>query len=141
DPGPSQERLPQHGADPRVLERGAREAGRVPAERLEHRIDVQDAEAESAVYERGRLRFAYLSDRRTDGPRSLRRPLLRHDANTCVSARAAEALRVALAQQRLLDQDADLGVPSLHEQLRPEDRFVGQRALWKREGPLAQPVL
>src|SRR5262249_13642319 len=51
DPGPSQQRIPQHGADPGVLERGTREAGWVPAERLERRVDEQDAEAESTVDE------------------------------------------------------------------------------------------
>src|SRR5262249_3156890 len=54
---------------------------------------------------------------------------------------AGEALEIALAHQRLLDEDADRGVSALRKELRPEDGFVGQRAHWKREGPLAQPVL
>src|SRR5262249_28072490 len=111
------------------------------AERRERRIDVQDTEAESTVYERARLRFLYSTDGVIDVLRSLGEPLLRHDANPCVSARAGEALEIALAHQRLLDEDADRGVSALRKELRPEDGFVGQRAHWKREGPLAQPVL
>src|SRR5262249_56964445 len=61
DSGPSQQRIPQHGADPGVLERGTREAGRVPAERLELRVDEQDAEAESTVDQSAPVRFVHLA--------------------------------------------------------------------------------
>ena len=56
-------------------------------------------------------------------------------------ARAAEDSDVRLADERLLDEDADLGVPALREEVRPEDRLVGHRAHRQRERPLAQPVL
>src|SRR5262249_56127124 len=71
DAGPSQERIPQHRVDPRVLEGRTREARRVPAERRERRIDVQDTEAESTVYKRGGLRFLYPTDGIIDVLRSL----------------------------------------------------------------------
>src|SRR5262249_51696662 len=97
--GPSQERSPQHRVDRRVLEGRTREARRVPAERRERGIDVQDTEAESTGYKRGGLRFLYPTDGIIDVLRSLGEPLLRHDANPFVSARASEALEVALAYQ------------------------------------------
>ena len=131
-----------HGVDPRVLERGAHEAGRIPVERLERRVDEHDAEAEAAVHERGRLRVVHACG--PHRPMSCAVWAIRSSATMrmpCVAARAAEALDVGLADQRLLDEDADLGVPALGDQVRPEDRLVGHRALREREGPLAQPVV
>src|SRR5262249_34510832 len=114
---------------------------RVPSERRERWVHVHDPEAESAVHERARLRVVHPADRIADVLRGLRDPLLRHDANARVPAGFAEVLEISLADQRLLDQDADLGMAALREQVRPEDRLVGERALGKREGPLAQPIV
>ena len=59
-----------------------------------------------------------------------------HDANTFAAGCVSKVLQVTLADQRLLDQDADLAMVTLGQQVRPKDRFIGHRSLGKREGPL-----
>ena len=49
---PSEDRLPHHVIDPRVLERGAHVPRRIPTERGERRVHEHDAEPEAAVHER-----------------------------------------------------------------------------------------
>ena len=96
----------------------------------QRRVDEDDAEAEAAVHERLGLRLVQLAhglDRRparsgrSRSSATMRMPLR--------AARLPEVRQVALADQRLLDQHADLGVPALGQQVGPEDRLVGHRAL------------
>ena len=64
--------------------------------------------------------------------------LLGHDAEALALARPAELLDVGLADQRLLDQHADVVEAPLGDEVGPEDRLVGHRAHRQREGPLAR---
>ena len=63
------------------------------------------------------------------------------DANALAPTGTSQILQVALADQALLDQDADLGEPALGDEVGQEDRLVGHRSLREGEGPLAQPVV
>ncbi len=66
----------------------------------------------------------------------------RDDPNAFAAACASQVLQVALADEALLGQHADLGEPALRDEVRQEDRLIGHRALGgEREGPLAQPVV
>jgi hypothetical protein len=56
-------------------------------------------------------------------------------------ARLAEVPQVGVSDQRLFDEGAHLGVPTLGQQVRPIDGFVGHRTLRQGKGPLAEPVL
>jgi len=56
-------------------------------------------------------------DRLADVLRGLRDPFFRHDADALCAAGLAEVPRVRLADERLLDQHADLGVAALRQQL------------------------
>ena len=66
---------------------------------------------------------------------------LRDDPNTLAATRTSQVLQVALADEALLDQHADLGESALGDQVGQEDRLVGHRPLRERERPLAQPVV
>ena len=57
------------------------------------------------------------------------------------ATRTSQVLQIALADQILLDQDADLGQAALGDQVGEEDRLVGHRALGEGERPLTQPVV
>ena len=81
DAGPSDDRVPHDRVDPRVLERRAHEAGRVPVELLERRIDEHDAEAEPAVHERSHLRVVELAHGVADVLRGLRDRFFGDDAD------------------------------------------------------------
>ena len=61
--------------------------------------------------------------------------------DTTITTSLAEVPDVGLADQRLLDQGADLRVPSLGQDLRPEDRLVSHRALRQGERPFTEPFV
>ena len=57
------------------------------------------------------------------------------------ATRTSQVLQIALADEVLLDQDADLGQAALGDEVGEEDRFVGHRSLGEGERPLTQPVV
>ena len=66
---------------------------------------------------------------------------LRDDPNTLAATRAPQVLQIALADEALFDQDADLGESALGDKIGEEDGLVGHRSLGEGERPLAQPVV
>ena len=98
------------------------------------------SEAEAAVHDRGGLGLVQSAHRLGDVLGRLRDRRLGHDSEALARARAPEVPEIALADQRLLDEHADLGMAVLGEQVRPEDRLVGHRAHRERERPFAQPL-
>jgi hypothetical protein len=99
DACPSHERVPHHRIDPRVLERGAGEPGRVPVQCLEGGIDEHHPEAEAAVHDRGGLRVMHGAYGLGDILGRLRYGRLCYDANALVLAGFTEVLEVGLANQ------------------------------------------
>ena len=126
---------------PRVLERRTHEPRRVPVECTQGGLYADNPEPEPAVHEPARAGVADALHRLGRVLRGLRDPLLGDDADTEAAAGGAEAARVVLARHRLLDEDTDLGDAALGDELRPEDRLVGERAHRQRERPRAEPVL
>ena len=142
DAGPAHHRLPQDLVEPGVLEGGAHKAGRIPLKGLEGRVDEQHAQPETAMHERRGLGLVDAMDRGLGvGACRLADPLLGDDTDSLGLAGLAEVPEVGVADQRRLDDGANVGVSALDEHVRPEDRLVGQRSLRQRERPLPQPVV
>ena len=64
---------------------------------------------------------------------TMRMPLRRHAAS--------QILEITLADQVLLDEDADLAQATLGDEVGQEDRLVGHRPLREGERPLPQPIV
>ena len=107
DAGPSQHGLPEQVVEPRVLERGAHEARRIPVERLEDHVGHRHAEAEAAVHDGVGSGLVELRHLRGDVLRGLRDRLLVDDPDARSLARGAEVGDVGVADVRALDQRAD----------------------------------
>ena len=108
---------------------------------LQRRVDEHDPEAEAEMHDRLGLRLVQGAHGLVDVLRRLSDRRLRDDPNTLAATRTSQVLQIALADQALLDQDADLGEATLGDQVGQEDRLVGHRALGEGERPLTQPVV
>ena len=71
----------------------------------------------------------------------LRDRRLRDDANALAATSSSQVLQIALADQVLLDEDADLAEAAFGDEVGQEDRLIGHRPLREGERPLAQPVV
>ncbi len=137
DTDPAHERVPHDRVDPCVLQRGGGEAGWVPAEGLERRVDEDDSESEAQVHDRLGLCLVERLHRSVDVLSRLGDRDFRDDPNAFAPTGTSQVLQVALADEALLDQDTDLGESPFGDEVGQEDRLIGHGSLGECERPLA----